>query len=96
MDRSTLYDPAYYKAALALGAEKGVPCQPKTMVAGGNNAGAIHKSGKGIRTLSISIPCRYLHSPYCVASVADVEAAAALAREAALRIAAGDWENIAR
>lgn len=96
MDRSTLYDPVYYKAALALGAEKGIACQPKAAVAGGNNAGAIHKSGKGVRTLSISIPCRYLHSPYCVAALSDMEAAAALAREAALRIAAGKWESAAR
>ncbi|MCI8360154.1 MAG: M42 family metallopeptidase [Clostridiales bacterium] len=96
MDRSTLYDPAYYKAALALGNEKGIACQSKTVVAGGNNAGAIHKSGKGIRTLSVSVPCRYLHSPYCVAALSDIQAVAALAKEAALRIASGAWEAAER
>ena len=96
MDRVTLYDPEYYRAALALGNEKGIPCQPKAAVTGGNNAGAIHKAGKGVRTLSVSIPCRYLHSPYCVAGKADIEAAAALAGAAAERIAAGDWEKAER
>ena len=66
------------------------------MVSGGNNAGAIHKSGRGIRTLSLSVPCRYLHSPYCVAAEKDIEAVADLARAAAEAIAGGQWEHPAR
>ena len=93
MDRATLYDAAYYRAALALGAEKNIPCQPKSAVAGGNNAGAIHQSGGGIRTLSLSIPCRYLHSPYCVAAEADIKATYALASAAAEAIAGGGWNR---
>lgn len=93
MDRSTLYDGDYYRAALALAEARNIPCQPKSMVSGGNNAGAIHKSGKGIRTLSLSVPCRYLHSPYCVAAEKDIEAVADLARAAAEAIAGGQWEH---
>lgn len=36
------------------------------MVAGGNDAKAIHVSAGGVKTLAISLPCRYLHSPSCV------------------------------
>ena len=42
------------------------------MVAGGNNAGIIHKSAGGVKTLTVSVPCRYLHSPSCVIKEEDV------------------------
>ncbi len=85
MDRSTLYDRAYYEAALA----SGIPCQPKAAVAGGNNAGAVHLSRGGVRTLAISVPCRYLHSPSCMAHVQDMENAKKLARYLLEGIASG-------
>ena len=43
------------------------------MIAGGNDAGAIHISGKGVRTIAVSVPCRYLHSPSSVIEFADME-----------------------
>ena len=49
------------------------------MVAGGNDSGAIHISRGGVRTLAISVPCRYLHSPASAAKVSDMEASAKLA-----------------
>ena len=51
----------------------GIPCQTKTMVAGGNDAGAIHVSRGGVKTCAISVPCRYLHSPSCVIDKNDFE-----------------------
>ena len=76
MDRSTVYDRAYYNAAL----KSGIKCQPKAAVAGGNNSGAVHLSRGGVRTLAISVPCRYIHSPSCVADKEDIENAARLAQ----------------
>lgn len=69
MDRSTAYDRTLYNAAL----NSGLSVQPKRAVAGGNNSGAIHLSREGIRTLAISLPCRYIHSPSCVANIIDIE-----------------------
>jgi endoglucanase len=43
------------------------------MIAGGNDSGAIHISGKGVRTIAVSLPCRYLHSPSCVISAQDYD-----------------------
>ncbi|MBP0960331.1 MAG: M42 family peptidase, partial [Oscillospiraceae bacterium] len=37
-------------------------------------SGAIHITGDGVRTMAISIPCRYLHSPSCVADKSDIKA----------------------
>ena len=59
--------------------EIGVKCQTKTVVAGGNDSGAIHKSVGGVRTMAISVPCRYLHSPNCVIKETDLYDTAKLA-----------------
>lgn len=73
MDRSTMYDKELYKTAFNLADELGISCQTKSMIAGGNDSGAIHISGKGVRTIAVSLPCRYLHSPSCVISAQDYD-----------------------
>ncbi len=72
MDKVTIYDRTLYDFAFETAAEMGIPCQTKTRIAGGNDAGAIHVSRSGVRTLSVSAPCRYLHSPSCVADKEDI------------------------
>lgn len=74
MDRSTMYDRELYKAAFEIAKEKNIPCQTKTTIAGGNNSGAIHTSRGGVKTIAVSAPCRYLHSPSCAADIRDLEA----------------------
>ena len=78
MDRGTVYDRALYKQAFELARENGIACQTKTMIAGGNDASAIHKAAGGVRTLAVSVPCRYIHSPACVAKKSDIDCVAAL------------------
>jgi len=73
MDRHTMYDKELYRLAFDIAGELGIPCQTKTMIAGGNDAGAIHISGRGVRTMAVSLPCRYLHSPSSVIAGADLE-----------------------
>ena len=87
MDRSTMYDKELYRLAFDTAKELDIPCQTKTMVAGGNDAGAIHKSGKGVRTIAVSLPCRYLHSPSSVIEFADMENSYTLVKNLAKRIA---------
>lgn len=81
MDRSTVYDKQLYKLAFETAGELGIRCQTKTMIAGGNDSGAIHISGKGVRTLAVSVPCRYLHSPSCVIDYSDLEASYSLVKK---------------
>lgn len=71
MDRSTVYDRELYDMAFKTAEENGIKCQTKTQIAGGNDSGAIHKAIGGIRTIAVSVPCRYLHSPSCVLSAED-------------------------
>jgi len=73
MDRSTVYDRELFKTAFELAEQKNIKCQTKTKIAGGNNSGAIHISGNGVRTVAVSAPCRYLHSPSCVVNKKDLE-----------------------
>ncbi len=69
MDNATVYDKGLYNAAII----SGILCQPKAAVAGGNNAGGIHLSGTGVRTLALSAPCRYIHSANSIARISDID-----------------------
>lgn len=91
MDKATVYDRTLYRMAFELANEQGIPCQPKRLVAGGNEAGVIHKSRAGVRTLALSMPCRYLHSPACVLKVSDIDATLRLATAAAQRMCSQQW-----
>ncbi|MGN1482022.1 M42 family metallopeptidase [Porcipelethomonas sp.] len=72
MDRSTMYDKELYNCAFEIAKEKNIRCQTKSLIAGGNNSGAIHIAGNGVRTIAVSAPCRYLHSPSCVVNKNDL------------------------
>ncbi len=86
MDRSTLYDRELYNTAL----NSKIPCQSKSAVTGGNNSGAIHLSQTGVRTLAVSVPCRYIHSPSCVADFSDAENALKLTEYMIEKICSGE------
>lgn len=62
MDKRTSYDKEYYNLAMNLAKENGINVQAKRGVTGGNDAGEINISRGGVRTMAISVPCRYLHT----------------------------------
>ena len=90
MDRATIYDREYFALAKKLAAEKGIPCQVKEAVAGGNDAGAIHVSRGGVRTAAVSLACRYLHSPVGMIAEEDFHHAEELIEAMAMAIAGGE------
>ena len=77
-DRSTIYDAELIDTAFTVARKKEIPLQVKRYLSGGNDAGHIHKSGVGVRSLAISVPTRYLHSPTCVAHCEDYRSARAI------------------
>ncbi len=89
MDRRTIYDRELFDLAFRLSEENNIKCQAKTQVAGGNDAGVIHISNSGIKTMAISMPCRYLHSPACIINKDDLIGMAKLAKLCAENIAGG-------
>lgn len=87
MDRSTVYDRGLYSLAFETAKNEGIPVQTKTLVAGGNDSGAIHVSAGGVRTCAVSVPCRYLHSPSCVIKASDFCAVKSLAEKLLPKVA---------
>lgn len=69
MDKATVYDREFYNAAI----NSGIPCQTKCAVAGGNNSGVVHLTREGVRSIAISVPCRYIHSASSVANITDIK-----------------------
>ena len=80
MDGRTLYDRSLYETIRSLADRENIPNQTKTLVAGGNDAGAIQPARTGVRVAAVSLPCRYLHSPSCVLRESDCRATARLLR----------------
>lgn len=79
MDRTTIVNRHFSKWLMDEGKKAGIPVQYKRTAMGGNDAGAIHKAAEGVMTASVSVPCRYLHSPVGVAAKSDIEAVRRLA-----------------
>lgn len=90
MDRRTVYDKEMVNLAFETAEKIGVKAQYKRAVAGGNDSGVIHQSRGGVRTLAVSLACRYLHAPSTVASKADCESMLALTKALAEQIAGGE------
>ena len=89
MDRRTIYPKELFDKAFELAEKHSIKAQVKSLVAGGNNAGAIHKTAGGVKTLAVSIPCRYLHSPSCVLKKEDIFESAKLIKVLAEEFANG-------
>ncbi len=80
MDGGTIYNQALYKQLAALAERNGIAWQTKTRVAGGTDASALQRQGSGTKVAALSVPVRNLHSPACVAKIADCEAQYRLAK----------------
>ena len=63
---------ALYARALEIAQARGIPCQTKEGVYGGNESRSVQVAGSGAQVLAVSVPCRYLHTPSCVAHRSDI------------------------
>ena len=93
MDRRTIYDKDMVALAFDCAEKSDIKAQYKRAVAGGNDAGVIHSSKSGVRTLAVSLPCRYLHSPNCIVNKQDCENMIELVLMLAKNIAGGKLSN---
>ncbi len=74
MDRSSIVNKDYYKWLYDSAEKANIPVQYKRTTMGGNDAGAIYISTEGVKTASLSVPCRYLHSPAGIIAKSDMKA----------------------
>jgi len=73
-DKTIVVNPRMVQALEAAAERAGVDYQYKTPRFGGTNAGAIHQSRAGVLTGVLSVPCRYIHSPFGILRLGDFEA----------------------
>lgn len=90
MDKGTIYDKTLIKAAFNAAEKTQSNIQYKKAVAGGNDAPAIQKSRGGVKTVALSLPCRYLHSPVGLISVSDYESMLNITLELSKEICGGE------
>lgn len=79
MDGGTITRPQMFSELTDCAKRNGIAWQIRQGTRGGTDAGRIHLSNGGIITGGISVPCRYIHSPACVASISDFNSAYMLA-----------------
>jgi tetrahedral aminopeptidase len=73
-DRTIVVRPQLVQALERVAESQGIPYQHKRPIYGGTDAGAIHTSGRGVLAGSVSVPCRYIHSPLSLLRISDFEA----------------------
>lgn len=71
MDRTTIFDNKLRNFIINIAKENGIPYQLRRTTAGGNDSGKIHIAKQGSITATLSVPCRYIHSPISVMSKKD-------------------------
>ncbi len=74
MDGSSISDKELITNLYRRAKERGIAVQYKTLARGGNDTGAMQTAAGGARSISLSLACKYLHSPVCMANKKDIEA----------------------
>ncbi|MCL2547013.1 MAG: M42 family peptidase [Oscillospiraceae bacterium] len=74
MDKGTIYTPSLLNHLHTLADENGIARQTKEMVAGGTDAAAIQRAGRGAPVAGMAVAARSLHSPISAVKLSDVTA----------------------
>jgi len=70
-DGSMITNPRFVSFARRIARDNNIPFQDAVRSAGGTNGGSIHLSNKGIPTIVIGVPVRYIHTHYGYAALSD-------------------------
>ncbi len=81
-DRATVSDPRLVRILDGAAETKGIVRQFRQPGSGGTDAGAIHRTRKGIPSVSVSVPIRSPHAPVSIARAEDWRGLVALVRAA--------------
>jgi len=86
MDRSFIADRRLVRLLTSTAQELGIPYQIKQPGIGGTDAGAIHLAREGVPSVTVAVPCRYIHSPVALLSLDDFNNTVRLMRESLSRL----------
>jgi len=73
MDRTSYAAKNLVRYIYNLALKNNIKVQFKQTTTGGNDAGKIQRTRSGVKVASISVPCRYIHSPVSLMSKRDYE-----------------------
>ncbi len=74
MDRSYITPPGLLHHFIQVAEGEGVAYQIKQPGIGGTDAGSIHQARAGVPTITVAVPCRYIHSPISLIRESDLAA----------------------
>ncbi len=86
MDRTFVANRQLVHLLTSTAEELDIPYQFKQPGVGGTDAGAIHVAREGVPSATVSVPCRYIHSPVALLNLTDFDHTVALMREALSRL----------
>jgi len=86
MDRSFIADRRLVRLLTDTAEEVGIAYQIKQPGIGGTDAGAIHVARGGVPSVTVAVPCRYIHSPVALLSLDDFNNTVRLMRESLSRL----------
>jgi putative aminopeptidase FrvX len=72
-DGSMITHPGFLAYARKVASKAGIPFQDAVRTGGGTDAGAIHLAHRGVPTVVIGVPARYIHSHYGYCAYEDYE-----------------------
>lgn len=77
-DNASISDRRVVDKLRTIAETKGIPYQMEILIFGGTDAAAIQRTSAGIVSGTLSIPCRYVHSPHEMIDIDDAENAVKL------------------
>lgn len=86
MDRSFIADRRLVRLLTDTANELDIPYQLKQPGVGGTDAGAIHLAREGVPSVTVAVPCRYIHSPVSLLNLDDFDNTVRLMRESLSRL----------
>ena len=74
MDSYSISHPRLVEHFRRIAEREGIPHQAEILPSGGTDAGGVQRLHGGIPAITLSVPCRYVHTPNEMVSAADVHA----------------------
>ena len=94
MDRTSFVHPGLRDHFVNVAEILGIPYQFRSpQYAGGTDAGAIHTSIAGIPAITVSLPCRYIHSPNSILNLDDFSNGVTLISRALMELTPSNLER---
>ena len=75
MDSYSISHPKLVEHFRTIAEREGIPHQMEILPFGGTDAGGVQRLHGGIPAITLSVPCRYVHTPNEMVNASDVQAA---------------------